>query len=80
MTAFPYFRVVVPAIVAAVGLAFLLDIWMHDWLAALNLAIVGVFELITLALAVRALVRWIINRRKPDDDPPGYQDDFGLAA
>jgi hypothetical protein len=80
MRAFPYFRIVVLAVVAAVGLAFLLNIRMHDWAAALNLAIVGVFELITLALVVRALVLWIINRRKPDDDPPGHQGDFGLAA
>lgn len=80
MTAFPYFRTVVAAVVAAAGLAFLLNIRMHDWPAALNLAIVGVFELITLALAVRALVLWIIDRRKPDDGPPGYQEDFGLAA
>ena len=80
MTAFPYFRVVVPAAVAAVGLAFLLNIRMHDWPAALNLAIVGVFEVITLVLAVRALVRWFIDRRKPDDGTPGYQNDFGLAG
>ena len=80
MTAFSYFRVVVPAAVATVGLAFLLNIWLHAWPAAATLAAAGVVELITLVLAVRTLVRWIIDRRKPDDDTPGYQDDFGLAA
>ena len=79
MTAFPYSRIVVPAVIAAVGLAFLLNLRMHDWAAALNLAIVGVFELITIVLVVRILVLWLINR-KPDDDPPGDQKDFGLAA
>lgn len=80
MKAFPYFRVVVSALVSAVVLAVLLNLRLHDWAAALHLAIVGVFELITLALAVRSLVLWIIRRRKPDDDPPGHQKDFGLAA
>lgn len=80
MTAFSFFRVVVPAVVATVGLAFLLNIWLHAWPAAATLAAAGVVELITLVLAVRALVLWIMNRRKPNDGTPGCQDDFGLAA
>ncbi|MCB0939196.1 MAG: hypothetical protein KDB72_03035 [Mycobacterium sp.] len=80
MTSFPYARTVVLAVGAAAVLTILLNLRLHDWPAALNVATVGVFEVITLVLAVRALVRWIINRRRPDDDPPGYQKDFGLAA
>jgi len=71
--------------VAALGsaglLAFLLNLTLRDWVAALHLAIVLTFTFITLVLAVRALavavIAWI---RRKGEDPPGYQRDFDLAA
>jgi hypothetical protein len=54
---------------------------MRDWVAALHLAIMTVFAVITLVLAVHAMVvaiiRWVRRNR---DDPPGYQKDFDLVA
>jgi hypothetical protein len=54
---------------------------MRDWVAALHLAIVTVFAVITLVLAVHAMVvaiiRWVRRNR---DDPPGHQRDFDLVA
>ena len=77
----PYFRVVAVALVSAGLLAFLLNLTLRDWVAALHLAIVLIFTFITLVLAVRALVvaliAWI---RRKGDDPPGYQKDFDLVA
>lgn len=77
----PYSRVIVVAVVSAGLLAFLLNLTLRDWVAALHLAIVLIFTVITLVLAVRALVvaviAWI---RRRGDDPPGYQKDFDLAA
>ena len=77
----PYSRVVVAALGSAGLLAFLLNLTLRDWVAALHLAIVLTFTFITLVLAVRALVvaviAWI---RRKGEDPPGYQRDFDLAA
>lgn len=77
----PYFRVVAVALVSAGLLAYLLNLTLRDWVAALHLAIVLIFTFITLVLAVRALVvaliAWI---RRKGDDPPGYQKDFDLVA
>jgi hypothetical protein len=77
----PYSRVIVVAVVSASMLAFLLNLTLRDWVAALHLAIVLIFTFITLALAVRALVAAVIDWiRRKGDDPPGYQKDFDLAA
>jgi hypothetical protein len=71
----------VAALASAGLLAFLLNLTLRDWVAALHLAIVLVFTFITLVLAVRTLVvaviAWI---RRKGDDPPGYQRDFDLVA
>ena len=77
----PYSRVVVAALASAGLLAFLLNLTLRDWVAALHLAIVLVFTFITLVLAVRALVVAVITWiRRRGDDPPGYQRDFDLVA
>jgi hypothetical protein len=77
----PYFRVVVVALVSAGLLAYLLNLTLRDWVAALHLAIVLIFTFITLVLAVRALVVAVIEWiRRKGDDPPGYQKDFDLVA
>ena len=77
----PYSRVIVVAVVSAGLLAFLLNLTLRDWVAALHLAIVLIFTFITLVLAVRALVAAVIDWiRRKGDDPPGYQKDFDLAA
>jgi hypothetical protein len=77
----PYSRVIVVAVVSASLLAFLLNLTLRDWVAALHLAIVLIFTFITLVLAVRALVAAVIDWiRRKGDDPPGYQKDFDLAA
>lgn len=77
----PYSRVIVVAVVSASMLAFLLNLTLRDWVAALHLAIVLIFTFITLVLAVRALVAAVIDWiRRKGDDPPGYQKDFDLAA
>ena len=77
----PYFRVIMVALGSAGLLAFLLNLTLRDWVAALHLAIVLIFTLITLALTVRALVAAVIDWiRRRGDDPPGHQKDFDLAA
>ena len=77
----PYFRVVIVALVSAGLLAYLLNLTLRDWVAALHLAIVLIFTFITLVLAVRALVVAVIEWiRRKGDDPPGYQKDFDLVA
>jgi len=77
----PYSRVVVVAVISAGLVAFLLNLTLRDWVAALHLAIVLIFTFITLALAVRALVAAVIDWiRRKGDDPPGYQKDFDLVA
>ena len=77
----PYFRVVIVALVSAGLLAYLLNLTLRDWVAALHLAIVLIFTFITLVLAVRALVVAVIEwLRRKGDDPPGYQRDFDLVA
>jgi len=77
----PYFRVVMVALVSAGLLAYLLNLTLRDWVAALHLAIVLIFTFITLVLAVRALVVAVIEwLRRKGDDPPGYQRDFDLVA
>ena len=77
----PYFRVVAVALVSAGLLAYLLNLTLRDWVAALHLAIVLIFTFITLVLAVRALVVAVIEWiRRKGDDPPGYQKDFDLVA
>jgi len=77
----PYFRVVVVALVSAGLLAFLLNLTLRDWVAALHLAVVLIFTIITLVLAVRALIVAVIEWiRRKGDDPPGYQKDFDLVA
>jgi hypothetical protein len=77
----PYFRQVAAAVTSAALLAFLLNLALRDWMASLHLATVAVFTMLTLILMVRAAVIAIIKwRRGKDDDPPGRQEDFGLAA
>lgn len=76
----PYARVIVAALVSTAVVGILLNLVLHEWFGAMFLAQVIVFQAITLTLAVRSLVGWIINRRRPRDDPPGHQKDFGLAA
>ena len=77
----PYLRVIVVALVSAGLLAYLLNLTLRDWVAALHLAIVLTFTFITLVLAVRALVVAVIEWiRRKGDDPPGYQKDFDLVA
>ena len=77
----PYFRVVIVALVSAGLLAYLLNLTLRDWVAALHLAIVLIFTFITLVLAVRALVVAVIEwLRRKGDDPPGYQKDLDLVA
>jgi uncharacterized membrane protein len=77
----PYFRVVVVALGSAGLLAFLLNLTLRDWVAALHLAIVLTFTFITLVLVMRALVVAVIEWiRRKGDDPPGYQRDFDLVA
>ena len=77
----PYFRVVVAELGSAAVLALLLNLALHDWVAALHLAIVITFTITTLGLAVHALVVAIIDwLRRNRDDPLGPQGDFDLAA
>lgn len=77
----PYARAKWLALVSMAGLATLLNIALQDWIAALHLAIVVVFTIITLGFAVHTLIVAIANRtRRNGEDPLGYQDDFGLAA
>jgi hypothetical protein len=77
----PYSRVIVVALGSTIVVAFLLNLTLQDWVAALHLAIVLIFTVITLVLAVRALVVALIDWiRRRDDDPPGYQKDFDLVA
>ena len=77
----PYPRITVTALGSVAVLAYLLHRAMRDWVAALHLAIMTVFAVITLVLAVHAVVvaiiRWVRRNR---DDPPGYQRDFDLVA
>lgn len=77
----PYARVLLVAFGAAVVQAVLFHLVLHDWVAALNLATVSTYTVITLVLAAHAsivaIIRWL--RRKPDD-PFGYQRDFDLAG
>lgn len=77
----PYARVVALALGSVAVLAFALNLIQGDWIAALHLSVVVVFTIITLSLAVNALIvaigTWVRRRR---GDRPGGQDDYGLAA
>jgi hypothetical protein len=77
----PYPRVTVTALASVAVAAYLLHRALRDWVAALHLAIVLVFAVMTLVLAVHAMVvaiiRWVRRNR---DDPPGHQRDFDLVA
>ena len=76
-----YMRVTSAAVCAAALLANVLNLKIGDWVASLHLAVVVVFTIITLSLAVHALIvaigTWVRRRR---EDRPGGQDDYGLAA
>ena len=74
-----YTRVTSVAVVAAALLAIVLNLTLGDWVASLHLAIVIVFTIVTLILAIHALLSAIARRRRRDD-PPGHQEDYGLAA
>lgn len=77
----PYFRVVAAGLGAASILTFLLNLALRNWIASMNLAVVVTFWIITIALAVHALVVAIIERRRRNrDDPPDCQRDFDLVA
>ena len=80
MKSIPHARLLVMAFTASAVLAVLLNQVMHEWFGAMHLATVIVFEAIIIAYGVRSLIRWIINRRRPDDDFPGFQGDYSLAA
>lgn len=77
----PYARVVALALGSVAILATALHLIQGDWIAALHLSVVVVFTIITLSLAVHALIvaigTWARRRR---EDGPGVQDDYGLAA
>jgi hypothetical protein len=73
-----YTRVTSVAVGAAALLAIVLNLTLGDWIASLHLAIVIVFTIVTLILAIHALLSAIARRRR--DDPPGHQEDYGLAA
>jgi hypothetical protein len=73
-----YTRVTAVAVGAAALLAIVLNQTLGDWIASLHLAIVIVFTIVTLILAIHALLGAIARRRR--DDPPGHQEDYGLAA
>jgi hypothetical protein len=74
-----YTRVTSVAVGAAALLAIVLNLTLGDWVASLHLAIVIVFTIITLILAIHALLSAIARRRRRDD-PPGHQGEYGLAA
>ena len=74
-----YTRVTSVALCAAALLAIVLNLTLGDWVASLHLAIVIVFTVVTLILAIHALLSAIARRRRRDD-PPGHQEDYGLAA
>ena len=74
-----YLRVTSAAVGAAVLLAIVLNLTLGDWVASLHLAIVIVFTIVTLILAIHALLSAIARRRRRDD-PPGHQSEYGLAA
>ena len=74
-----YTRVTSMAVGAAALLAIVLNLTLEDWVASLHLAIVIVFTIVTLILAIHALLSAIADRRRRDD-PPGQQEDYGLAA
>ena len=77
----PHTRIlVVHAAVATAVLAVLLNRVMNQGVDAVHLAMALVFEAIVVGYGVRGLVRWIIERRRPDDDFPGCQGDYGLAG
>ena len=80
MKSVPYARFLVAAFTSSAVLAILLNRVMHEWFGAMHLAMVIVFEVTIVVHGVRSLIRWIINRRRPDDDFPGLQGDYGLAA
>ena len=77
----PYFREVMWALGSAAVLTFLLHLAHRDWIAALYLATVMTFTIITLVLVARecvaAVIRWLRRHR---DDPSSRQEDFGLAG
>lgn len=78
---FPYARVVAAALGAVAVLTAGLNLFQRDWMAALFLAVVIVFTVITLSLLGHALVVAIGNWwRRRRDDRPGSRDDYGLAA
>ena len=78
---FPYARVVAAALGAVAVLTAGLNLFQRDWMAALFLAVVIVFTVITLSLLGHALVVAIGNWwRRRRDDRPGGRDDYGLAA
>ena len=52
-------------------LAALLNRVLHDWIASLHLAVVIVFTLITVGLAVHTLIVAIINRSRRNGEDPG---------
>ena len=59
------------ALGAMAVLAALLNRVLHDWIAALHLAVVIVFTLITVGLAVHTLIVAIINRSRRNGEDPG---------
>lgn len=59
------------ALGAMAVLAALLNMVLHDWIAALHLAVVIVFTLITVGLAVHTLIVAIINRSRRNGEDPG---------
>jgi uncharacterized membrane protein len=55
--------------------AALLNVVLHDWIASLHLAVVVVFTLITLGLAMHTLIVAVIKRSRRNGEDPGGSGD-----
>ncbi len=71
----PYARAKWLALVAMAGLAILLNIVLRDWVASLHLAVVIVFTVITVVLAVHSLIIAIAKRLGRNGEDPGGSGD-----
>ena len=67
----PYARAKWLALGSMAVLAALLNMVLRDWIASLHLAVVIVFTLITLGLAVHALIVAVANRSRRNGEDPG---------
>ena len=67
----PYARAKWLALGSMAGLAALLNMVLRDWIASLHLAVVIVFTLITVGLAVHTLIVAVAGRSRRNGEEPG---------